>query len=799
MVQCLTGVMVGFRVVGVVIIPAGRGRIIGQLHIGACLNHLLAEHKYARVRVIGDDCAVEAPLGAQDAGNQRIAAAGPGCTDAVEGRHNAHSCRNRGFCVLIAAVRLLLDIVQRDIVQLHAHLEGLQVNFAGRLLIQPGCCTVLAFTVAAVVFLVIEGKMLDVGIQSLGGSTIYLLGGYRAGQERIFGIILAVTAAERRAVNVHRGRIPAVAAADNRLIANHRAVFQCQVLVPGLCQRHHIGEHSAGTAVNQAAGSICINHKGLADAVDGRHAVAGAGNDVIVVLCRQLVEQVIPHRVVIALAAQVNQAQTILGAVGNGIAVGVPYRRVAGICRIQLRHQRSIRSLFVLIGSRVAVCIGAVDFVAPGADDVTGLAVRLGEGPGPVAAGQVNSIALGSVQLVGDGRARAAVRCVGRGIGLGIGGGVHSREGGIAVRCHAIGCGLALGSQHIVDSLMGVLGCGDVVIPCIQNVRLCAVGVIRLELILGERDAHGLTGAGGKLCGFAVANQLHGGLLHAVCLVIVGVGALHIHLHNVLAGNVAGVRHRNLCGAGIAAPISLEVTPVKAGVAQAVAEGIDDLLGIVVIARVALAENGVLVAGFIVAIADVDAFLVGDIVVLGDIAVLIIVGIVAKVLCGRGCGGIGGKGVHRAAAGADLAGQNVCHAGTNRGGIQHRLDVGIVCQPVQLQRCVRVDNQHGIIIVVVQVLQDFTLGGVRLQIAANLILLRVCVVVHGARHIAALACHTLQHIDRGRALHAVQQAALALQNGQRALIDAEVLGIAEADGAAGQTVACTGTRAVEVP
>ena len=96
-------------------------------------------------------------------------------------------------------------------------------------------------------------------------------------------------------------------------------------------------------------------------------------------------------------------------------------------------------------------------------------------------------------------------------------------------------------------------------------------------------------------------------------------------------------------------------------------------------------------------------------------------------------------------------------------------------------------------------MQDFTLGGVRLQIAANLILLRVCVVVHGARHIAALACHTLQHIDRGRALHAVQQAALALQNGQRALIDAEVLGIAEADGAAGQTVACTGTRAVEVP
>ena len=346
---------------------------------------------------------------------------------------------------------------------------------------------------------------------------------------------------------------------------------------------------------------------------------------------------------------------------------------------------------------------------------------------------------------------------------------------------------------------MGIFCRGNIVVTCIQDVCFRTAGVICLELVFRKGNAYRLTCAGCQLRRFSVADQLHGRLFHTVCFVVIRIGALYIKLHNVLACHIAGVGDSDLCRAGVTAPVCLKVAPIEGRIAQAVTERIHDLAGIVVIARITLVEDNVLIPSLVIAVADINAFLIRDVVILCDAAVFVIVGIITEVLRRRGCRGIGRKGVHRAPAGADLAGQHIRHSCADGRRVKHRLDVGVIGQPVQLQRCVGVYDQHCIVVVIIQVLQNLTLGGVRFQIAADLVFLTGSVVVHRTGHITALACHTLENVDRGRALYAVQQTTLTLHDRERALVDTEVLGIAVADGAAGQPIPGTCTLRVEIP
>ena len=81
---------------------------------------------------------------------------------------------------------------------------------------------------------------------------------------------------------------------------------------------------------------------------------------------------------------------------------------------------------------------------------------------------------------------------------------------------------------------------------------------------------------------------------------------------------------------------------------------------------------------------------------------------------------------------------------------------------------------------VVQVLQDLKLCGVRLEIALRLVFIRRSMVVHGTRHVASLACHTLEDEDGRRAFQGVEDACIR-EHGKRALVDGEVLALAVGD------------------
>ena len=127
------------------------------------------------------------------------------------------------------------------------------------------------------------------------------------------------------------------------------------------------------------------------------------------------------------------------------------------------------------------------------------------------------------------------------------------------------------------------------------------------------------------------------------------------------------------------------------------------------------------------------------------------------------------------------------------------MDAGIILHPAQINRCTGVEQQHDIVKVVVQVLEDLQFHGIRLEVGLGLVLFHIGVVVHGARHIAAFARHTAEHKDRHRALHGIGQARLRLHDGQRALVDGEVLVITVRDRADTQAVILAVAFGIEFP
>ena len=407
------------------------------------------------------------------------------------------------------------------------------------------------------------------------------------------------------------------------------------------------------------------------------------------------------------------------------------------------------------------------------------------------------------VELIGDLHAGGGVVLIGRGIHGAVGRGIGRHKLSVAIGGHAVFHGLALDSKDVVDGIVCVLGGGDVVVTGIQNVGLGVGVVVGLQLFLIEGDRNGLACTGSQLRGLGVTDQFNRSLFHLVGLVIIGVGALCIHFHNVLAGNRTGVGHLDRDGAGVAIPAGVVVGPIKGGVGQAVAEGIHHSVIVVVIACVALTEDLVLVTGLVIAVANIDALFVADVVVLGQVTILVIVGKVAEVLRRRAVHGIHFIGIHGAAGRIDLAGEDlgqraqavVAH-GRSR---DDRVDAGIILHPAQIDRCTGVEQQHDIVKVVVQVLQDLQLGRIRLQISLGLVLFHIGVVVHGAGHITAFARHTAEHKNRNRILHGIGQTRLCFHNRQGAFVDGKVLVITVRDRADTQTVILAVAFGIELP
>ena len=440
--------------------------------------------------------------------------------------------------------------------------------------------------------------------------------------------------------------------------------------------------------VDQAGGSVAVGRGGLIHRLDGSRAIAGLRDQGLIIAGGQLVEQCVPLFIIVIQTAHIDQTQTVVLAVNDLIGQGGEVGGVQGIKRIQLCKVLLADRLAVGIGCSLAAGIGTIDGVAPGADLVADLAVNGRPGASPVTAGEILQPAVCMVELIGDLHTGRGVELVGCGIHGAVCRGVGCNKSSVAVGGHAVCHGLALGREDVVDRFVCVFGCGDIIIACIQNVGLGIDGVVRLQLLLIKSDRYGFACAGSQLCSFGIAHQLHSSLFHLVCLVVIGIGALCIDLYDILASHITRIGDLDRHGAGIAIPAGIVIRPLKIRVGQAVSKGIHHSIRIVVITGIALTQHLVLVAGLVVAVANIDALFVADVVVLGQVAILVIVGKVAKVLSSRAVHGIHLVGIHGAAGRIHLAGEDLCQRAqtviTHSGSRNDGMDAGVILDPAQV-------------------------------------------------------------------------------------------------------------------
>ena len=376
-------------------------------------------------------------------------------------------------------------------------------------------------------------------------------------------------------------------------------------------------------------------------------------------------------------------------------------------------------------------------------------------------------------------------------------------ERGIAGSRHAIGDTLDLGGEDVVHGVMGVLADGDVVGAVLDDVGARTMRVEAREQGGIDGDLERLALAGLEELGLVVGYEGDGSFLDAVLTVIFGVGSLGVDLHGVLARDVSGVGDGHLDDDGLEVlPLDLKVGVGERGVGKAMAEGVHNLGGVVEVTGVALAEHGILIARLVVAVAHVDALEVAHVVVARGLAVRIEVLVVAVVLGGGAGERVGHEGIDGMAGGVDGAGedarQRLGAVGAGGRHEENRLDGREVGDPVELERARGVDDQDDLVEVVIEVLQDLELGAVGLDVAPRLVLGIIRMVVHGAGHVAALACDTAPHEHGHGALGALEHALGVLELGERAFVDAEVLSLAEVDGAGTHGVDPTCTRGVEI-
>ena len=254
---------------------------------------------------------------------------------------------------------------------------------------------------------------------------------------------------------------------------------------------------------------------------------------------------------------------------------------------------------------------------------------------------------------------------------------------------------------------MGIGGGGEVVVTGIQDVGACAVGIKGGDVALVDGHGQGFGCARLNHAGLAKADQRNGRLLDAVFLVVVGIGALDIDLHGLFARHVAGVGDLDGDGVGVIGGIvaDVHIADSKVGVAHAVAEGVCHDVAIGVVACVAVAGNEVLVAGFVVFVAYIDAFLVNHVGLglCGNIAALNVafIGGGGEVPHGGGAEVVVAVGVDQAAGGVDLAGQDFGH-GVDAGDAhvtdpQRGVDVVlVVLEEIDLQGVGGVDQHDGL-------------------------------------------------------------------------------------------------------
>ena len=783
----------------------------GQLGVAARRQRLAGVHVRGDL-VVGQNEAVEAPLFAQDAGDEVVIAARPGGPDAVEGRHDGGSRGDDGRLGGVAGDGAFgvfdgLVVLDLDGVVGQAHFKRLEIDLADGLFVCPGD----EAQMVAVLFLIVEGEVLEEGVHALLRRPLDGLFAHGAGEEAVFGIILEVAAGKRGAVDVDGGAVPTDDAGIQAVFADAPAHFEGVVHFPGAGEQvlggpghgHEVVfAQGRGTVVDhfvEAGGAVEVGDLGFIDRFRLGRAVAAFGDQFGNFVDGQLVEEIFPQRVVEGLAAQVDEVQPVVGAEGHlfrhGALIGV-----AGRLRIELRLEACIDGVRELLAADL---FGAVD----GGRAAVAQAVVFHHGP--VGTGEVDGAFDGGiVEAVGD-------------LPFAVFVGIGSVRFGVRFRLHIgadKGCvtiphhlGKVDGSiapfapcrEDVVDRLVRVFRRGHIVVAFFEDVRLVSFGIVRSEVFGVDDDLQRLRFVRGEVFGLIEADEGDRRLFYPVFDVVLGVRGLHVDLHHVFAVIVARVGDGDgdghvaiFVGGGHG-----EIGPFEGGVGKAVAEGIGHRGGVVVAACAFAGGDHVFVAGLVVLIADVDALGVVDVIVICPLVV-----VVAHVLHGGGREVVVHEGIDEVAGRRDLvavfvlADQRAAEAVHARAPRARHVDDGgdvlVLFHPAQLHRVVAVDEQDDVVKGVVEVRDDLQLRLVRLEIMLAGLAAEGS---HVARLVAALAARAGEDEHGGGAAEGGGQGMIGGDDAERAFVDAPVGAAAVVDDADAARVRRAGAAFIEVP
>ena len=274
----------------------------------------------------------------------------------------------------------------------------------------------------------------------------------------------------------------------------------------------------------------------------------------------------------------------------------------------------------------------------------------------------------------------------------------------LAVCVHTVIGGLGMGSQNVIDRIVGIGSRSQVISACVQNIGLCAVGVIGSHIALVDLNGQSLRSAGLQNRGLTKANQLHSRLFDHIVNVVLGVGRGQIDLHSLLTCHITGVGNYQsyivaLFAIFIHALLHRHIAVDEAGIGKAMAEGKGHFLAILlgIITGIALTHNCVKVSGLVVLVAYIDTFLIDHIgrSLLRHLTVIVTI-LKGNVVmhCRRGKV-IVAVGIYQAAGGVDLTCQNVGHcvgtADTQTADPQTSIHI-IVIQEIHLKRIGGVDQ-----------------------------------------------------------------------------------------------------------
>ena len=210
------------------------------------------------------------------------------------------------------------------------------------------------------------------------------------------------------------------------------------------------------------------------------------------------------------------------------------------------------------------------------------------ESSDPVISGQIVHITLGIIKLVGDLCTTIGILGISCQISVCILRLVRGYHGCIPCLCHAI-CGrLALCGQNIVDGFMCIFCRCDVICAGIQDIGLCAIGIICLKLFFIKGHGDSLRCARLQDRCLSICQQFYGRLLYSVFLVIIGIWTLCVKFYDIFSCDRSCIGHFNRSGCASIFPGDLWCVPRESRVGKSITKRIAYLRSIVIISCIAL-------------------------------------------------------------------------------------------------------------------------------------------------------------------------------------------------------------------